>query len=76
MWKTITDKTEIKNYPLGTKVRVNGIETEIIKHYEVDDFGFHTEHRLFHWDKHCKEGLFANPDWEDSSNTVEVWQED
>lgn len=74
MWKVIENPMDIKNYPVGAKVRVNGIETEISYHYSNSDCGFKTIKPIFPWDVNCGDGLFGNVDW-GGKNTIEVWEE-
>ena len=61
-WRVIK-KEEIKNYPVGTKVRIDGQEDEIVRHYPSnDDPAFDIKD----WDG----GVFCNNDW--NHHTVEV----
>jgi hypothetical protein len=75
MWKKIT-KDQIKDYPAGTKVRINGQETCIEKHEGGCSCGFHTADAVYHagvWDS--KYFMFSHRDW-GRGYTVEVWEED
>lgn len=50
MWKQIT-KEQIKDYPVGTKVRINGQETCIEKHEGGCSCGFHTADAVYYYKK-------------------------
>lgn len=74
-WKTITNPSEIKQYPVGTKVRINGQETKISGHFKyLDDYRFYTENDTTHfwcnWEDNGN--VFAACSWEDERNSVEV----
>jgi hypothetical protein len=56
-WKRIT-KEEIKQVPVGGKVRINGVETVLTYHYGgVMDYGFH-----YRCNEDCD--IFAHDDWD------------
>lgn len=72
MWRVISEREEIKNYPAGTKVSIDGQESIIKNHYDLDDLGFDLE------DVVCKPGgrksyVFTHSDW--NRCLVEVWIE-
>lgn len=77
MWKQIT-KEQIKDYPVGTKVRIGGRqETSIKSHYSEGDFAFNTEDALFFWDVDIvpfPRVFGAIQGW--SNYKVEVWEEE
>jgi len=60
-WRVIK-KEEIKNYTVGTKVRIDGEEDEITGHYVGGDYEFYI--------KYWRDGTFGYSDW--SRHTVEV----
>jgi len=43
MWKKIRDFKEIKEIPVGTKIRINGEENVLTAHYGKSDYGFDVE---------------------------------
>lgn len=72
MWKKITSK-EIKSIPLGSKMKVGGVETTLEKHYPQDDSGFNTRDEI-------KKGsflsnIFSHSDWLRYPDSVFVWVE-
>lgn len=42
-WVEITNPSDIKKYPVGTKIKINGKENEIKGHYDGGDDGFDVE---------------------------------
>lgn len=71
MWKQI-NKEQIKDYPVGTKVRIDGKqETEISKHYGEGDYGFNVTDSFP--DCMYYHNTFANSYW--SFYSVEIWVE-
>lgn len=85
MYVVIIDPNRIKEFPVGTRVRVNGIETEITYHFpdiikfgvtELDT-GFETLEPLDDSDRNFDgNGLFASGEWDLPNNRVEVWIEE
>ena len=77
MWKQIT-KEQIKDYPIGTKVRIGDRqETVIASHYGRGDYAFDTEDRLFYWDSGFEPYPYVFGEtfgW--SNHKVEVWEEE
>lgn len=59
-WVEITHPSDIKKYPVGTKVKVSGVVTEITKHYGTDDNGFNTKNTLPDGDN-----IFGHSQWDD-----------
>lgn len=73
MWKQIT-KDQIKDYPVGTKVRIDGQETCIRAHGL--DVGFYTTDLVYYSDILEEDSyVFSHKDW-DRGFTVEVWEEE
>lgn len=71
MWKQIS-KEEIKNVQIGTRVRVNGIETTLTDHYSERDYGFDVEYQPgLDYLTAC---IFHHGLW-DQNNIVEVFEE-
>lgn len=67
MWKRI-DKEQIKQVNIGDKIRVNGVETTLARHYSDCDFGFDTEDVIPYGNGYFD--TFGSNRW---NNVVEVW---
>lgn len=66
MWVKIS-KEQIKDYPVGTKVRVNGVDEAVITfHWPELDYGFNVDPPVAPWGIN----IFSNSEWE--NHTVEV----
>lgn len=75
MWKQIGLPSDIKNYPVGTRVKVNGLESTIKAQAVEGDVGFYTN------DSICPDTygihrlkVFGSDAWGEGY-IVEVWDE-
>lgn len=68
VWVEITNPSDIKKYPVGTKMRINGVENELIGHYGDVDNGFDMEDPV---NGAVVYETFAHDDW--GYCTVEVF---
>ena len=76
MWMKISEE-EIKHVPIGHAVRVNGVVTALVGHYNTLDFGFDTSDPVpyFSGKGAHKNSTFPDVSWDYPENTVEIWED-
>lgn len=64
------EKEDIKKYPIGTKLKVNGQKVKLTEHYNEYDFGFNMDRSIEF--NHKVSSVFGEGNWRNPNTTVKV----